>query len=84
MEDFKKLADSELELVSGGMTVDYTLNAYCPYHMCSHAGVQRMQESYVVNGNAYPTFYCPDARLYFFEAKNGWFDSYGNVLVKKG
>jgi hypothetical protein len=55
MEDFKKLADSELELVSGGMTVDYTLNAYCP-----------------------------DARLYFFEAKNGWFDSYGNVLVKKG
>ena len=27
--------------------------------------------------------HCPDARQYFFEARNGFFDSNGNVLVKK-
>ncbi len=83
MEDFNKLEDVDLEKISGGMTIDFTENHYCPYHLCQHMGIQKMQESYVCKGAAYPTYYCPGAKKYFFEARNGFFDSYGNILVKK-
>lgn len=83
MEDIKKIEDDDLEMVNGGMTVDYTLNHYCPYHLCEHPGIQKMQERLICNGADYPTYYCPDAHSYFFEANNGFFDGYGGLLVRK-
>ena len=80
----QKMTDEEMEEVVGGaFTVDYTLNTYCPYHQCCHPGVQKTVESYSVNGSVYPTYFCPEAGRFYFEASNGYFNSDGNVLVEK-
>lgn len=83
MEDFNKIDDKDLEIVTGGMTVDYTLNHYCPYHLCEHAGMQLMEESAIINDMYFPIYYCPSAGQYTFEAKNGFYDMNGNILVRK-
>ena len=83
MDEFKKIDDMDLEIVTGGMTVDYTLNHYCPFHQCEHAGIQRMEEDIIVNGGEFPIYYCPSCGQYYFEAKNGFFDINCNILVRK-
>ncbi len=83
MDVFEKLTDEELEDVSAGTTVDYTFFSYCPYHLCEHAGIQKIKENFCIKGGTFPAYYCQDAKRYFFEAKNGYFDTNGNMLVQK-
>ena len=83
LDEFKKLDDQELDLVSGGTTIDYTLNYYCPFHLRTHSGINKIQECFEVNGALYPTYYCTQCGQYYFEASNGYFDQYGEILVQK-
>lgn len=86
--DDPRLSDEELEEIVGGgnfgFVIDIVVNTYCPYHRKYHAGVQKVRGGFQSkSGTIFPTYFCPGAKRYFFEARNGYFNPEGRILQKK-